>query len=212
MSWMAAGWVKHCRLGGASRKAVMLVIADYATENGDAVGVDVPEGSAVCWAGIAEIAANAEVGASTVRRILADLEGAGVIRRMHRGRRWGIGGRSTDLIYIEYARPFMDITSYRSDRALTPVDASVDDSVDNSDEDNSDNQGYRSPDRGLALDPEGVSAHLVSAQNLQKNHHLTDNNLPAGNATHDRARPSGELRSSLVSAAPPALARPPPTS
>lgn len=206
MSWMAAGWVKHCRLGSANRKSVMLVIADYATENGDAVGVEVPEGSAVCWAGISEIAASAEVGESTVRRILTDLEAAGVIRRAKRGRRWGIGGRTTDLIYIEYARPFMTLEPLRSQRAVTPVDEAVEDEHGTADDDGVTAHlegGYRSSGGG-------VSARLVSAQNLQKNLQVTDKNLPDPNASTDRATQDGETRSLKLVAAPPAHARPPP--
>lgn len=211
MSWMAAGWVKHCRLGNANRKAVMLVIADYSTEDGSAVGVTVPEGNAVCWAGIAEIARNAEVGESTCRRILVDMETAGVIRRQKRGRAWGVGGRTTDLIFLDYARPFMQVSAantFRPDRALTPVDDAVEDApqVDQPGE------GYRSIQEGLALDPEGVSARLVNAQNLQKNHQPTDNNVPVDNSTHDRAtHDRGNGSSSVEGRAPPAHARPPPS-
>jgi hypothetical protein len=207
MSWMAAGWVKHCRLGSAARKAVMLVVADFATEDGSAIGVDVPDGSAVCWASIAAIAEHAEVGASTARRVLTDMEAAGVIRRSHRGRRYGTGGRTTDAIWLEYARPFVNLARLPLAESGKPVDDGQPSAVDDG-----------TAGDGLALSEPGVSARsagdlvLAGEQSEPTREPPTNRQQPhPGNATHDRARTSRQNGSSTgVDAAPTARARPPP--
>jgi hypothetical protein len=193
MSWMAAGWVSNSRFGSANRKVVMLVIAGYATEDASGIGIDVPEGWAVCWASVARIAADAELSPATVRRVLADMEAAGVIRRQHRGRRFGIGGRTTDAIWVEYGRPFFTQTGLALNLSGNPVD---------SPEPPAETGKPGGDDQGLALNPEGVSAqpdggvsaHLVSTQNLQleppknQQHQLTY-------LTPDRAREARQARS-----------------
>lgn len=111
---MVSGWVKKSTLGSGPRKGVMLVIADYCNEEARQLGVLVPDGHAVCWAGVHQIAAEAEVSEKTVRRVLDDMEEAGIIRRerRHDGRGW----RTYDLIWIEYARRFADLTGWESTR------------------------------------------------------------------------------------------------
>src|SRR6266496_566364 len=148
MSWAAAGWIKHCRLGSPVRKAVMLVVADFATEDGTPIGANLEPGEAVCWAGTAVIAEHSEVGQSTVRRVLTDMETAGVIRRVRRGRTSGLGGRTTDAIFIDYTKrwvvtaPADTAPELPPDASANPVDAPADsdEPVDN-----------LRPDPGLAL-------------------------------------------------------------
>lgn len=207
MSWMAAGWVSNSRFGSANRKVVMLVVAGYSTEDASGIGIDVPEGWAVCWASVARIAADAELSPATVRRVLADMEAVGVIRRQHRGRKFGIGGRTTDAIWIEYARPFVT----RAGLALNLSSKSVDNpgAPSGPDETGAD-------DHGLALNPEGVSAqpgggvsaHLVSAQNLQLEPPKNQQHQ-AAYVTPDRARGRRRPRSSSGKGpAPPAAGTP----
>jgi hypothetical protein len=119
---MAAGWVKNSRFGSANRKVVMLVIADYATEDASEIGIDVPEGWAVAWVSIARIADDAELSPATVRRVLADMQAAGVIRREHRGRRFGFGGRTTDAIWIHFGRSFVTQSDLALNLSGKPVD------------------------------------------------------------------------------------------
>lgn len=193
MSWMAAGWIKHCRLGSPVRKAVMLVVADFATEDGSAIGVDVPEGQAVCWAKVSVIAEYAEVGESTARRVLTDMEAAGVIRRVHRGRHGGYGGRTTDAVYLEYARPFVTLavlTALPLAASTKPVD---DDPVAVADCPRT--PVDKEPARpGLPLAVEGLSARpraklvLACEQSEPTREPPTNRQDHLGNGTHDRAR------------------------
>lgn len=220
MSWMASGWVKKSKLGSGTRKGVMLVVADYCTEDAKQLGVAVPEGHTVCWAGIDVIAVEAEVSERTVRRVLEDMEAAGVIRRerRHDGRGW----RVHDLIWLEYGRLFADLTEWlpagtappesgESDRTGSPL-GPVDQPVDNP-------QGS---DRLADSDdaPSGLPRHRLADSHdtapIRKNRQLEppgNQQDHPGNATHDRAtrgRRSGSL--SVGNAAPSARARPPPSS
>lgn len=87
MSSEALNWAKSVTVGSACKKAVLLVLADYADHEWS------------CFPSQATIAAQAEVGERTVRRILADWEDQGVIHRTHRKARDG-RGRSSDRIYL----------------------------------------------------------------------------------------------------------------
>lgn len=115
MSWQASGWAKKCRAHSPTHKLVLLVTADYATDKAGAIGVHVPDGQAVCWAGIDEIAVDCDMSPRTVIRVLADLETGGFIRRDRRyGRnpRAGLPGqpnmvRTTDAIWFDYSRPYV---------------------------------------------------------------------------------------------------------
>lgn len=78
--------VRAHRFGSAARKVVMYVLADYA----DALWS--------CFVGQKRLAAESEVGERTVRRMLADLETEGLIRR--EGRYGGIHGRTSDRIHL----------------------------------------------------------------------------------------------------------------
>jgi hypothetical protein len=114
MSWKANAWIQGCRIGGGNVKAVMYTVSNFCTEKGGAVGVEVAEGFSVCWASIDEIADDAECSTRTVKRVLADMQAASVIRRDKRRDRWG--HRTTDLIWIEWARPFIVLTGPTSER------------------------------------------------------------------------------------------------
>lgn len=142
MSWMVSAWIKKSKLGSGTRKGVMLVVADYCTEKAENIGIAIPDGWAVCWAGVETIAAEAEVSERTVRRVLDDMEAAGIVRRERRtdGRGW----RTFDFIWIEHARMFADLTGWtpsverdNSDRTESPLGAGgpLDLPVDNPDGD-----------------------------------------------------------------------------
>src|SRR5690606_16715697 len=86
MAHDATTLVKSRRFGSTSVKALMLVLADYADTEWS------------CFVGQRRLAFEAEVGERTVRRILADLEARGMIRRH---RRVGEGGfRTSDRIVL----------------------------------------------------------------------------------------------------------------
>lgn len=87
MSVKAITWAKSVRTGSASRKAVLLVLADYA-------GVD----NSACWPSQETIAFETEMTERNVRRCLADLEKMGLIARQPR---WvDHRGRNTDVITL----------------------------------------------------------------------------------------------------------------
>jgi hypothetical protein len=122
VSWRASAWVKLCRLGSVYRKAVLLVVADFASDKLGPDGGTVPEGHAVCWAGLAEVAAAAEVDERTVRRVLRDMEAATVVRRERRHDREG--HRTTDAIWIHYGRMPLDLGDIAESARAAPVDDS----------------------------------------------------------------------------------------
>lgn len=202
----------------------MLVVADYCTEDGRAVGVDIPEGWAVCWAGIDTIAAESEYQERTVRRVLDDMEAAGVIRRERRtGDR---GYRQFDLIWVEHARRFVDLTdsdrpdqttesdnSYRTQSPVgpaadprTPTQYPPDGPVDNPPE------PAGLPDSDVA--PTGLWRHGLPDSDacpphppIRKNPQLeppTNHQDHPGNVRPDRTRARRRTRSSSKGPAPPA--------
>ena len=69
MSVVALSWAKRQRAGGVAAKAVLLVLADYADEEG------------TCWPSQARIAAECELTDRSVRDQLTKLEAAGLITR-----------------------------------------------------------------------------------------------------------------------------------
>lgn len=86
MSVKALTWAKATTTGSASRKLVLLVLADYADEAWS------------CWPSQATIAEETELSVRQVRRILADLEEAGIVRREQRRR--DDGYRTSDRIFL----------------------------------------------------------------------------------------------------------------
>ena len=90
MSSTALNWAKSISVGSANRKAVLLILADYCDEEWS------------CFPSQKRIAEEAEVGERTVRRILAEWEQEGVIRRERRPSKDG-SGRSSDRIFIQPA-------------------------------------------------------------------------------------------------------------
>lgn len=79
-------WAKAATVGSPTRKAVLLVLADYADEAGS------------CFPGQETLARITELGVRTVRRALAELEDAGVIRREERRRPDGL--RTSDRYHL----------------------------------------------------------------------------------------------------------------
>lgn len=90
MSSDALNWAKNVTVGSASKKAVLMVLADYADHEWS------------CFPSQARIAEEAEVGERTVRRILAEWEDQGLITRRHRIATDG-RGRSSDRIFLQPA-------------------------------------------------------------------------------------------------------------
>lgn len=90
MSSTALNWAKNVTVGSAAKKAVLLVLADYCDEEWS------------CFPSQARIAEEAEVGERTVRRILAEWQEQGLIRRERRPSKDG-SGRSSDRIYVQPA-------------------------------------------------------------------------------------------------------------
>lgn len=87
MSSDALNWAKQIKVGNGNRKAVLMILADYADEQGS------------CYPGQWRIAEEAEVGERTVRRILSEFEEMGVLYRKARIRKEG-RGRTSDRYYL----------------------------------------------------------------------------------------------------------------
>jgi len=216
MSWMASGWVKKSTLGSGTRKAVMLVVADYCTEDAAALRIDVPDGWAVCWAGLDVIAKDAEVNERTVRRVLDDMEAAGVVRRERRHDEHG--WRAHDLIWLEYGRRFADLTDRhptgKPDRTESPLGAGNDaaEPVDNHTAEAGQVDSENAP-TGLSRQRQVDSDDTpLKRKNRQVEPPGNQQHHP-GNVRRDRARAREQNGSSTVEAAAPAArARPPPTS
>lgn len=103
MSWSASGWAKQCRLGSPVRKVVLLVLADYATDDARQAGVAIPHGWAVAWPAVSTIAEDAEVSRATAYVTLAWLADHDVIGREQR---FDASGRQrTSGYWIEWGRP-----------------------------------------------------------------------------------------------------------
>jgi len=85
MSHEAVTLVKSRAFGSVSAKAVALVLADYCDAEWS------------CYVGQERLAWEAEVGARTVRRILQNLEGDGLITRKAR---YKAGHRTSDRIFL----------------------------------------------------------------------------------------------------------------
>lgn len=83
-------WARRVRTGNPGRKAVLMVLAEYADEADS------------CYPSQATIADATELSGRSVRRHLADLEAAGVLHREHRGN--GQGGRGTDRYHLHVAQ------------------------------------------------------------------------------------------------------------
>ena len=84
MSWQATRWAADTRAGSASGKIVLLLLANFAGQNGE------------CWPSQQVLAEQAEMSVDSVQRRLVDLEKAGLIYRVtqrhaERSGRWTSG-------------------------------------------------------------------------------------------------------------------------
>ena len=86
MSVQAITWALDYAAGGVAEKVILLVLANYANEYG------------ISWPSQKTLADQTALGERTVRRVLADMEGRGVIRRIVRRR--GNGSRQSDMILL----------------------------------------------------------------------------------------------------------------
>lgn len=110
MSVQAITWALGVRVKSATHKAVLLVVANYADEDGR------------CWPSHATIAKQSECSVSTVQRALRDLEKAGLLRRDERRRRDGTF--TSDILQLLAAQPSVKLTDGHPDqRATTPSPA-----------------------------------------------------------------------------------------
>jgi hypothetical protein len=122
VSIAASAWAKKIRTGSSSRKALLMVLAEYATiiDGWDPEGSD---GRHYAWPGQGRLMAETEMGERALRDHLHTLETAGIIRRVRRG---GSGeGRQSDLVILA-----VDDDGPRPFPVGEPVDTSVDDNVD----------------------------------------------------------------------------------
>jgi pyocin large subunit-like protein len=79
MSWQATAWAVRQKTGAASRKALLLVLANYADEHG------------VCWPSQETLKAETELSEDTIQRqskILKNLGLVKIIRRPRKGGTW----------------------------------------------------------------------------------------------------------------------------
>ena len=86
MSVQAISWALDYAAGSVTEKVLLLVLANYANEFG------------VSWPSQKTLADQTALGERTVRRVLADMERRGVIRRIVRRR--GNGSRQSDMILL----------------------------------------------------------------------------------------------------------------
>ena len=86
MSVQAITWALDYAAGSVTEKVLLLVLANYANEFG------------VSWPSQKTLADQTALGERTVRRVLADMERRGVIRRIIRRR--GNGSRQSDMILL----------------------------------------------------------------------------------------------------------------
>lgn len=86
MSIVALRWARAQTTGSGAAKAVLLILADYAGEDG------------VCWPSQATIAKETELSLRTVNGAMGQLERLRLISRVRRGN--GRGGRSSDMIRL----------------------------------------------------------------------------------------------------------------
>lgn len=77
MSWKVTAWAEKQRTGSASRKVLLLVLANYADEDG------------ICWPSQETLASGTELSVDTIQRQLKRLEANGVISRWKRPARLG---------------------------------------------------------------------------------------------------------------------------
>ena len=111
MSWQATNWAGKQRTGSPARKLLLLVLANYADENG------------VCWPSQETLANDTEQSVDTVQRNAKKLAAAGLVTIERRERK---GGRWPKLVYI-LPLPKEEVTGPQNaarSEASTPVDNS----------------------------------------------------------------------------------------
>jgi hypothetical protein len=77
MSWQATAWAVRQKTGSAARKVLLLVLANYADENG------------VCWPSQETLMAETELSADTIQRQTKALKAAGLVDTVRRRRKDG---------------------------------------------------------------------------------------------------------------------------
>lgn len=77
MSWQATAWAQRQRTGSPHAKLILLLLANYADEDG------------ICWPSQSTLAEASEQSPDTIQRHLGKLEAAGLIRRQRQNRTRG---------------------------------------------------------------------------------------------------------------------------
>jgi DNA-binding transcriptional MocR family regulator len=110
----AMSWAKRQRTGSATRKLVLLTLADYADDNG------------ICWPSQRTLADETELTDRSIRNALGDLEGIGLLDRRSRPP-LSSGQRQTDLIILKIGATGRDFRRHSpaesDDRHAEPVSA-----------------------------------------------------------------------------------------
>lgn len=88
MSIQAVGWAIEVQTGSASRKVVLITLANYADPQGD------------CWPSQATLARDTELSDRTVRTAMKELEDLGLISRKKRFDKEG--KQTTDMVTVHY--------------------------------------------------------------------------------------------------------------
>jgi DNA-binding MarR family transcriptional regulator len=111
MSVNATKWAWEQRAGGSTEKSILLALADWSSPHDG-------HSHEVCWHAQSTIAKRAECSTKTVERVLKSLEEKRLIKRVPRYSNARIGGRSSDLIYLNLDGE-LDFTDNLSGKGLT---------------------------------------------------------------------------------------------
>lgn len=89
MSFEAQAWARKIKCGTASRKTVLMFLANCANEDGE------------CWPSVAYIAESSELSERTVQQALADMQGMGILERAARKHESGASRSSLFRLKME---------------------------------------------------------------------------------------------------------------
>ena len=156
MSVQAITWALDYAAGSVTEKVILLVLANYANEYG------------ISWPSQKTLADQTALGERTVRRVLADMDTRGVIRRIPRRR--GNGSRQSDMILL---------TAFEGRKPAPPGmlddDAEPDNSGPSKQPTNGDKRPVWPPDnRPLWPHPPATVAALDTSMILKSASHLSE--------------------------------------
>lgn len=151
MSVEATRWAAKQRTKGASRKAVLMALADFSDAQG------------ICWPSQAKLADYLQLTDRTVRAALADLEAQGIIMRF--SKRNADGTRGLDKIQVCLTEELREIAASRSQRKGFPVEQPPEN---NGRTTGKTQQNHR---KSTTQPPETVSGQEPPREPLEGNHH-----------------------------------------